>query len=300
MSMLTNNVFLNSSVNKSAFSLSKKTILTASMVGFCGLASAQSFPTPEITLEQVQSIANSAATPGKLTVEQDLRAKALREAAQSYGARAGFLQKSGKIRDILEQHSTLWDAAWNFNSLLLVDEQRGEKGAEMRPRIIVPPVLLRSEDNTYQVSANVFQTTDETYRIHEQVHFSSVAPNWRTYLIRDTRGQALSPPHSSLLPKDDAEREKFKQWVAEGWESGVKQAWDVYITDVKKLDRDYGGMTLYHELVEQRKVSLPFVASSNKPISGDDNTMNINDVTLKITVMPSFQRDSKQWTPLER
>ena len=287
-------------VNKKGLRLSQMAVLAISMVTFSGGSAAQSFSAPELTLEHVQSIANTTMPTDKLTAEQDLRTKALREAAQSYGARAGFLKTSEQIRETLEEHATLWDTAYNFGSLLLVDHQQGEKGAEMRPRIIVPPVLVVSQDNTYQPSADTFHTTDTTYRIIQQVHFSSTAPSWRTYLIREGKSQALSPPHSTLLPKDDQERENYKNWVAEGWDSGIKQAWDVYKTDIKRIDRDYKGMSLYHELVEQKQVSLPFIATSNKSISGDDNTMNINDVTLKITVMPAFQRDSSNWTPKER
>ena len=59
-------------------------------------------------------------------------------------------------------------------------------------------------------------------------------------------------------------------------------------------------MHLYHELLDQRKVSAPFIATNNRGVTGDANNLNIDDVTLKITVMPAFQKDAGKWLPVAR
>lgn len=284
-------------VNKLRSALSAAMATGLMAVTFSDAALAQSGRSDNITLEQIQSIGNTVQAPEKLTVEKDLRSRALQEAAQSYGARAGLAQETKKIREVLEDHASTWDVAFNFGALMLTDEQKNEVNATMRPRLIIPAVILHTTQNTRQDSSDVFHIVDETYTIKEQAKFASVAPSWRTYLIRDAASLNVTPPHSSLLPKTDEERTKFKQWVADGWRSGIEQAKAIYKADLARLTRDYEGMSLYLELVEQRKVSVPFVATSNQPITGDENTLNINDVTLKITVMPAFQKDSSKWAP---
>jgi defect-in-organelle-trafficking protein DotC len=102
------------------------------------------------------------------------------------------------------------------------------------------------------------------------------------------------------LPKTDEEKAKYKAWVADGWKSGIAQGKAIFQADLARLDRDYQGMHLYMELLEQGKVSAPFVAATNQHVTGDANTLNIDDVSLKITVMPAFQQDSSKWTPVAK
>lgn len=298
MNALNRNLKNNLCVTQIASALTATMAFGLLTVSFSGTALAQTKKHENITLEQIQSIGNVVQAPEKLTVEKDLRSRALLEAAQSYGARAGLAQETNKIREVLEDHASTWDVAFNFGALMLVDEQIGEANPTLRPRLIIPPVILHTVQNTRQDSGDVFHIVDETFTIKEQAKFSSVAPTWRSYLIRDANSMSVTPPHSSLLPKTDEERVKFKEGVADGWRSGIAQAKAIYKSDLARLTRDYEGMSLYLELVEQKKVSVPFVATSNQAITGDENTMNINDVTLKITVMPSFQKDSNKWTPL--
>jgi defect-in-organelle-trafficking protein DotC len=269
-------------------------------VSFSSPVSAEPVGTTQITLEQLQDVANTRVAPEKMVGETDLRMRAIQEAAQSYGARAALQQTSNTIRNVLEQNAPLWDKAWNFIPMMLVDEQTTEKDPEMRPRIVVPPVLMYSILNTRQDAPDVFHIVNETYIMKEQTHFSSIAPSWRTYLLRDESKKPILPPHNSLLPKTDEEREQFKKAVSDGWNAGVKQAYAIHEADLAKLTRDFVGMSLYHELVEQHKISLPFIASSNQPITGDTNTLNVNDITLRITVLPAFQRNVSKWTPTNR
>lgn len=285
-------------VTKTSKTLLISKVCTALAITFSSTAFAQTLDPDTISLEKLQALADLSHGTEKLSEEKDLRSKALQEAAQSYGARAGMAHETSTIRRVLLKHANLWDNAFSFDHLMLLDTQKNELDPQLRARLIVSPVIEQSLDNTAQDSPDTIRTVDETVTIREQARFSLTKPSWRTYLLRDTASLTISPPHSSLLPKNDEEKAKFKTWVAEGWKAGVAQAQAIYHADLKKLDRDYQGMHLYMEMLEQGKVSAPFVASSNRGVTGDANTLNINDVNLKITVMPAFQLDTSKWTPV--
>lgn len=251
-----------------------------------------------LTLEQAQAKSKEAISldPGAAQ-ERDLRAKAMQEAAQSYGARSGLLRRSFEIRHTVEKVAPKLDAIWNFRPLMLTDAQPGEV-AQHRQRLIVPPVVVQADKIYKQEGGTVVKTADKTFKLTTQPRFSATSPTWREYLYRDLGETVVQPPHVTLMPRTDEERANWDRWVAEGWASGVQQANSYYEYDLNRLDRDFSGMALYHELVEKKMVSLPYVATANESISGDENTLNINDSLLRITVMPAFRHDSKTWVPV--
>lgn len=268
-----------------------------SVLGVISVSHAQNVP---LTLDQtVVKSTEAIKIDPTASQDRDLRSKAMKEAAQSYGARSGLARRSFEIRSTLETAAGQNDAIWNFRPLMLTDAQPGEAPGTLRQRLIVPPIIVQASSVFHQKNAGTIQLVDNTYKLFSQPRFSSVTPTWRDYLFRDLGEVEVSPPHVSLLPRTDEERKKWDQWIAEGWKSGVNQANNYYEYDLNRLHRDFDGMVTYHELVAKKIVSLPYVATSNAPISGDDNTLNINDSLLRITVMPAFNHDSKTWQALQ-
>ena len=235
--------------------------------------------------------------PGEQTKDVELRMKAVQEAAQSYGARGGLLRRTDEIRQTIRRVEPSLDAIWNFVPVMLTDHQKGEV-ADGRLRHVVPPVITTADTNFRQESATLIRIVGKVYRIESQARFASVPPNWRQYLYRDLAERKVTPPHPSLLPRTPEETARWNTWVNEGWTAGVAQADKFFELDLNRLSRDFGGMALYHELVLQKMVSLPFVATANSGVTGDGSTLNISDSVLRITVLPTFSKESHTWSPV--
>jgi defect-in-organelle-trafficking protein DotC len=269
------------------------------LAGLSGGALAATATPP--TLEELQAAASGkAASKTEQTEEISLRMKAVQEAAQSYGMRGGLLYRSAQIRASLDRAANDLDVVWNFGPLMIIDLQPGEDPRTMRGRYIVPPVITRAQQIFKQDNANLIRLVDQTYRIESQARFSPTLPTWRTYLYRNLGEETPGLPHGSLLPRNDGEKGKWNDWVAAGYAEGIEQANQYFEYDLNRLTRDYTGMVLYHELVLQRMVSLPYVATANLGVTGDGETLNINDVVLRITAIPGFQHDTSTWTPIAR
>lgn len=282
-------------------------------LGSLAFAIASAFATPAIaitapgidkapaTLGEAQ--ANVSTTPAgssdtKAMAERDLRSKAMKEAANSYGARSGLLRGNWENREALKKVAPTYDAVFNFSTLMLLDRQPEEKGGDGRTRLIRPPVIVQARNAFNQLDPRMIRERDAVYRIESNVEFAPAPPNWRTYLYRDLGESVASLPHYSLMPRTSEEKAKWDGWVAEGWQAGYLQSKAILESDLNRLARDHDGMILYHDLVAQRVLSLPFVATRNDGVTGDDNNMNVNDVTLRITVIPAFQRKPKTWVTI--
>lgn len=240
---------------------------------------------PPMSLEEVQKLSTPSATTA--LGNRDIRGGALREAALSYGARAGLARRTYDIRNTLDVVSRKLDAIYNFRTLMLPDN-------------VMPPVLTEANQAFKQEGDAFIRLTDKVYRIDAQARFVSVQPNWRDYLLRSYGSKVAEPPPASLQPRDDAERKAWAQWVSEGWQEGATQADRIFDRDLSRLKRDYEGMILYRVLLRSKMVSLPFVAKSDLGITGDSESLLINDSILRITEMPQFNRESEQWLAIPR
>lgn len=231
----------------------------------------------------------------KAAQERDLRSKAMREAANSYGARSGLLRGNYENRLALEKVASAYDASYNFAPLMLTDLQPVEKGGDGRPRLIRPPVITKGAQSFNKLDARTVRERDLIIKIETNVEFTPAPPNWRTYLMRDLGEKVASLPHYTLMPRSSDEKKSWDGWVAEGWAIGYAQAKAIMDADLNRLQRDFDGMVMYHELVAQQLLTLPYVASRNDGVTGDDNQMNVNDVTLRISVVPAFKRRPSRW-----
>lgn len=255
---------------------------------------------PPQSLEQAKAAvaAGAGAVDAKAVAERDLRSKAMREAANSYGARSGLLRGSYEIRQALNRVAAAYDATFNFAPLMLTDLQSYESGGDGRARLIRPPVIVQARAAYNQLDTRMIRERDAVYRIESNVEFVATPPNWRTYLYRDLGEKAASLPHYTLMPRNATEKANWDAWVADGWQIGYQQAKTILEWDLNRLARDFDGMVLYHDLLAQNVLSLPHVASRNDGVTGNDNALNVNDITLKITVIPTFQRDPTRWKPV--
>ena len=212
-----------------------------------------------------------------------MRLGALREAAIGAGARGGLEWRNRIIGTALDKASRDLDLIYNFLPLMISGR-------------VIPPVLTETRE-LYTQDGNVdLRLAGHSYKIEMQARFSSRPPQWREYLFVDY-GTA-NPVISNLLPRTSEEQELWKKCVAEGWGKGIKQADDIFKINMNRLNRDFTGMTRYRVLALKNMVSMPIVAAQNMPLTGSGDTMNVDETLLRITALPQFQRDMRDWTPL--
>ncbi|MEX3556980.1 MAG: type IV secretory system conjugative DNA transfer family protein [Burkholderia sp.] len=235
------------------------------------------------TLEQVLAGQDKAAVEYRL--EQDinqLRLDALKSGALSFGTQAGFQRRTYEIAEVTKAKAKQLDQIYNFQGLLL-------------ERNVVPPVLQEARD-TYQATGDTaIRLADRTYQVIKQARFSVKPPTWQEYLLRSVTINGAGKTDSGLVPRNDAEERYWKAQVQEGWTLGVQQADQVFAADLARLNQDYKGMVLYRHLLTRKMVSLPYVAQSNLGVTGDANSMSINDRVLRITALPELDVRSERW-----
>ncbi|WP_083253618.1 type IV secretory system conjugative DNA transfer family protein [Pandoraea sp. ISTKB] len=241
-----------------------------------------------VTLESLQSLSQPAfeqrSAPGAAGGDLgNFRLNALRDAAIGVGARGGLISETALINETLLSQQRKNDVDFNF-SLFMIQGR------------VVPPVLNRVDDIYAQRGDQTIRIAKTEWAFQAQARFTSRAPSWREYLLYDA-GQ-LSPPSAVLYPQNSAERQIWQQAVAEGWANGVKQADEIYQLNLNRLTRDYEGMKNYHVLALKGVVTMPIVARMQMPLNTTGERMSVDESLLRLTVLPSFNTDMKNWKAL--
>lgn len=220
----------------------------------------------------------------------NIRVKAQKEAALSYGARGGLAWRTFKIREMLESHGSYLDKVYDFNHLLIP----APSGL-----LIEPPII--SEDDKALIINNDGQeaaVADRRYNINKQAKIVSAPRLWRNYLERDW-GVVLPPP-DILLPANEEERVAWIKWVRVGWDKGIEQADAIYQDDLNELTANYQGMVRYRMLLAQGMISPPYALQVDRGVTGGGDEMRVGDRAVQITGRPELQPGSDQWQPANR
>lgn len=211
------------------------------------------------------------------------RLDALREAALGAGARGGLIAQTSIINLALDKVQRNLDTVYDFSPLMI----RGR---------VVPPVLTETREVYSQGDGANLRLAGRSYKVEAQARFGSRPPQWRDYLYVVYGDDPL--PSAKLMPVNGKEQEVWKSSVTEGWKQGVEQANMIFQTNLNRLNRDYTGMVRYHILALKRMVTMPVVAEQNMPINRSGDTMSVDETLLRITALPEFNADMKEWTPL--
>lgn len=219
--------------------------------------------------------------------ERSIRLKAMREAALSYGAQGGLAWRAQRINEEMRAHAAELGRVFDFKELLL----EGPEGS-----LVAPPVISEARDSWSAANGGQeLRIADRVYEIINNARFVPTAPVWQTYLVRGF--QMPKKPFPVLLPKNDDERRLWREWVAEGWESGVEQARAIFAADLAKLERDITGMIRYRVLLAQRVVTPPHLAVGDHGVTGDGEDLRVRDRSLRITVNSKLVKDADEWLP---
>ena len=215
------------------------------------------------------------------------RGSALHEAALSFGARGGLAARGFALNEILRRHESRLDAAYDFRSLVV---QAGTGGQTlMRPPVVTEAQMAFALGDGGQVA----RETGRVYEITRQASLTSAPPNWRSYLVRAWVNP--TPPPDDLRPRSSEEVEYWNKWVAEGWAKGERQAVEIFLSDLGRLERDLVGMARYRVLLRAGLVEQPRVTFANRAVEGGRDKMRLNDRTITITDQPGLNPNRRRW-----
>lgn len=220
----------------------------------------------------------------------DIRKEAVREAALSYGARAGLSRRIYEIRQELNFRGRYLDKVFDF-SQLLIPAPSG---------LLIEPPIVSEADNAMIIESSGQQAavSDRMYNIIDNARIVSAPRTWRFYLERAWGD--VEPPHDLLIPENREEREIWVDLVNEGWDYGHQQANDIFEEDLNRLVADYQGMVRYRLLLSQGMISAPYALQVDRGITGGPNEMRIGDRAIEITGVPQLITGSEQWQPASR
>ena len=208
------------------------------------------------------------------------RAEELRSAAHVYGAQGGLAARSFAVNEMLRRYEAQLDGTFDFRSLVL---PVGGGQTLMRPPIVSQAQMAFALGD----SGLVARETSCVYQITREAQLTSAPPNWRIYLVRVWA--APLRPADSAMPHTDTEVGYWNKWVAEGWADGEKQAVEIFLSDLGRLQRDITGMARYRVLLRAGRVEEPRVVFHTQTAEGGRDTLHLGDRTIRITDQPGLQ-----------
>ncbi|MBU6235500.1 MAG: type IV secretory system conjugative DNA transfer family protein [Alphaproteobacteria bacterium] len=241
------------------------------------------------TLEELMNVQISGKERPK-EENQEIRMEGIREAALSYGARAGLASRTFEIRQTLKLQEAYLDRIYDFKRLLIP----APSGL-----LIEPPVIAESEDAMIiEDQGQTAAVADRIYNINVDAKIVAAPRNWRAYLERDWGD--IDPPPSVLYPTTDEEKQFWIDALKKGWDEGVEQAEEIFQADLDRLNSDFNGMIRYRMLLAQGIVSPPYTLQTDRGVTGGGKEMRVGDRALQITGPSQLQTDSNQWRPASR
>jgi len=269
------------------------TLLIAALFS-SGLASAAMSIDGAIPLSDLQSAgatefakgASRTSGDGSIVIDENssnFRLAAVKDAGISAGAKAGYYWRTGQIQEAIKSAARQLDQIYLFQNLMIQAR-------------VVPPVMQEASDLVTQPDADTYMIAEKQYRLISAPRFSSRAPNWREYLVRESSGNVYPDP--VLMPRDATERAVWSEAVAIGWEKGIQQAEETYKADRERLNRDFVGMTRFHILAMNGMVTIPEIAEQRIPLNATGNDMSLNGKLFRISVKPTMVTDMSKWKPL--
>lgn len=236
------------------------------------------------SLETLQAVRAGRGDPG-LGLEPG-REETLYQAALSFGAQGGLAGRSFAINEMLRRYEPTLDGSYDFGSVVL---PLGGGRTLLRPPVVTQGQLAFALGDNAQVA----RETDCVYQITREAQLASAPPNWRAYLVRNWKAPAR--PHDAVLPRTEDEAAYWNKWVAEGWAQGEKQAVEIFLSDLGRLQRDIVGMARFRVLLRAGLVEHPKITFQNSIVNGGRDELRAGDRIVRITDQPGLQADARRW-----
>lgn len=217
--------------------------------------------------------------------DRPVRRDSIREVAIKHGAQSGLSWRSNQISEVLLAHSERLGSIYDFRRLM-IDAH------------VLPPVLQETrKDIRLNPVENVVRISDMSVEIIRNAAFVTNPPVWQQYIELAYADPTL--PAVSLLPQNSHERAIWDKFVLEGWNMGVDQADDIFMSGIFRLNRDFIGMVLFHRLYEQGLVTRPYLSRTELGITGDKSKVVVGDQVVRLTKHSEMQpKASESWDPL--
>jgi defect-in-organelle-trafficking protein DotC len=240
-----------------------------------------------VTLDEIKSIERGDEIADDDGMPFDIREDAVKEAAISYGARAGLAWRTYHIRKETARRARSLDQVYDFRQLLIAAPSG----------LLIEPPVVNENLNALIIEGDGQQAavSDRIYNISRNARIVSAPRNWRTYLEREW-GE-VDPPPDILLPKNDEERAIWEKMVTKGWDEGIRQANEIFEADLNQLAADFEGMIRYRTLLTQGMVSPPYALQVDRGVTGGGDEMRIGDRAVHITGKPSLITGYDTWQP---
>jgi len=219
------------------------------------------------------------------------RQDVLYNAGLAYGARGGLAARAFAIIEMLRRYESTLDSIYNFDDVIL---RRPGSQIIMRPPVISEAEMAMALGDGGQIA----RETACVYSITKIAQLSTAPPNWRAYLVRTW--EQPSRPADAVLPRTDEEVQYWNKYVAEGWAEGERQANEIFLNDLGRLQRDITGMARYRVLLRAGVVAKPRVATKKEVVDGGGNELRAGDRIVAITSQPGLQAKAGAWRGARR
>ncbi|HEY1783154.1 MAG TPA: type IV secretory system conjugative DNA transfer family protein [Roseiarcus sp.] len=242
-----------------------------------------------LSLESLQAtrpgsgLAAEGLEPGRQTI--------LYDAGLAYGARGGLAARAFAINEMLRRHESTLDAVYNFDDVIL---RRPGSRIIMRPPVVSEAEMAMALGDGGQIA----RETACVYSISKIAQLGSAPPDWRTYLVRTW--EQPGRPADAVLPRTEQEVQYWNKYVAEGWGEGERQANEIFLNDLGRLQRDITGMARYRVLLRAGVVANPRVATKQQVVDGGGNELSAGDRIVTITSQPGLQANAGVWRGARR
>ncbi len=255
------------------------------VVLLCACASSHTQATVSVNTLDYQELANVTqdSVGSSALAGNQLRLKAVGQAALTLGAQSGLAHESNKINDNLLQQAEHLRTIFNFDALILNHN-------------VLPPVLIEATDTLNLSDPDTIRTASRSFKIEQNARFVTAPPTWRNYLLMNFSKPTL--PDQTLLTRNAAEQIEWRDQLKIGWISGIQQADQIFAENLGQLKQDYQGMLLYRQLLAEHMVTPPYVAATDLGVTGDSQHLNIGDTILRISALPGLQTNIQKWTPI--
>jgi defect in organelle trafficking protein DotC len=237
-----------------------------------------------LSLESLQ-----ATRPGSGLAAEGLEAgrqNILYDAGLAYGARGGLAARAFAINEMLRRYEATLDTVYNFDDVIL---RRPGSQIIMRPPVVSEAEMAMALGDGGQIA----RETACVYSITKIAQLSTAPPNWRAYLVRTW--EQPSRPADAVLPRTEQEVQYWNKYVAEGWGEGERQANEIFLNDLGRLQRDITGMARYRVLLRAGVVAKPRVATKQEVVDGGGNELRAGDRVITITAQPGLQAKAGAW-----
>ena len=230
-------------------------------------------------LLQYQQNAKQTAKLALKSIEIQARDEAINEYAFNLAIRTAITSQLTKAHNGIMANQRELDSIYNFVPLMIQGK-------------VVPPVITESRNLYNQSGTNQIRLSGAVYDIYTQARFSSVAPNWRDYLVFPQENNAyelIAFGATGFEPKNDHEKEIWVKATIDGWKQGQKQANDIIQNAMDRLNRDYIGMVRFHTFVAQGKVTMPIINSYQLYDSNLGERLILDEHLLELQTLPTFK-----------